>query len=288
MYNQIIIVGAPRSGTNMLRNVMTALPGYATWPCDEINLVWKHGNARETSDELTPAHATPHVRQYLHRQFHKVARRYRAHTVVEKTCATSLRVGFAAKVFPDAKFLFIRRDGLDAAVSASQRWHARLDWPYTVRKARYAPPSDLARYGLNALGRRISNSVLTGRPSGAGPMRHWWGPRPIDFRELQTRHPVDELALVQWRRCVDAARRDLACLPQHQVYEIVYEDFVRHPAEQLAGILTFLGRQETGTASAVKHVSASSVGRGRQALGTDATLRLTSLGQPTLRELGYA
>jgi len=33
----IIIVGAPRSGTNMLRDVLTSFDGVCTWPCDEIN-----------------------------------------------------------------------------------------------------------------------------------------------------------------------------------------------------------------------------------------------------------
>ena len=50
--HDIIIIGAPRSGTNMLRDVLTALPGFETWPCDEINLAWRHGNRALPSDEL--------------------------------------------------------------------------------------------------------------------------------------------------------------------------------------------------------------------------------------------
>ena len=34
----VVIIGAPRSGTNMLRDVLVGVGGYATWPCDEINL----------------------------------------------------------------------------------------------------------------------------------------------------------------------------------------------------------------------------------------------------------
>ena len=30
-------------GHNMLRDVLTKLPGVATWPCDEINYIWRHG-----------------------------------------------------------------------------------------------------------------------------------------------------------------------------------------------------------------------------------------------------
>ena len=41
-----MIIGAARSGTNMLRDVLTSLDGVDTWPCDEINYIWRHGNIR--------------------------------------------------------------------------------------------------------------------------------------------------------------------------------------------------------------------------------------------------
>ena len=56
----IVLVGAPRSGTNMLRDVLTALDGIGTWPCDEINYIWRHGNVRYPSDELPRENATPY------------------------------------------------------------------------------------------------------------------------------------------------------------------------------------------------------------------------------------
>ena len=86
----IVIVGAPRSGTNMLRDVLASLPTLTTWPCDEINLVWKHGNRQEPSDELTPEDARPEVRDYVRGRFDRLRRRHHAEAVVEKTCATSL------------------------------------------------------------------------------------------------------------------------------------------------------------------------------------------------------
>ena len=102
-YQPVIIIGAPRSGTNMLRDVLTSLPGVATWPCDEINYIWRHGNVRYPSDELRPDMARTAVRKYIRKQFDWVAGKYQAHTGVEKTCANSLRVGFVDRVVPDAK-----------------------------------------------------------------------------------------------------------------------------------------------------------------------------------------
>jgi len=79
----VVIVGAPRSGTNMLRDVLTSLPGVATWPCDEINLVWRHGNRSEPSDQLTVEQARPSVAAYVRTQFERVRARYDAPVVVE-------------------------------------------------------------------------------------------------------------------------------------------------------------------------------------------------------------
>ena len=289
MTDNIIIVGAPRSGTNMLRDVLTALPGFTTWPCDEINLIWKHHNREFPSDELKPEHATAEVRSYMHGQFEKIARKSGAHTVVEKTCATSMRVAFTAEAFPDAKFIFIRRDGLDVAASTISRWDAPFDLRYIARKLRYAPLGDLPYYGRQFASKRVASRRA--RKTGASANRKvtsWWGPKPSDFRELQERHTLDELAIVQWQRCVEASITDLESLPADQVIQISYEEFVAEPARQLEAILAFLGKEHLMDRAAVQRVSRSSVGNGRAVLGESSARRLESLGEPTLKKLGYA
>lgn len=290
MTNAVIIVGAPRSGTNILRDVLTSVPGFATWPCDEINLLWKHHNRTVPHDELTPEHARPEVRNYLHRRFRAIERHHDADWVVEKTCATSLRVGFAAEVLPDARFVFIRRDGLDAAASTIQRWDAPFDARYVARKLRYAPPSDLPFYAGQFVAKRRAGrrAAKAGRTQASRLVESWWGPKPADFRALQERHPLDELALIQWQRCVEASRGDLARLDPAQVHEVSYEEFVREPAGTVAGLLRFIGSNRTVSADAIASVSPSSVGKGRASFDEDATARLTALGAETLVSLGYA
>jgi len=53
LHPPIIIVGAGRSGTNMLRDLLAQLPEFSTWPCDEINYIWRHGNRGFETDEFT-------------------------------------------------------------------------------------------------------------------------------------------------------------------------------------------------------------------------------------------
>lgn len=289
MSNVVIIVGAPRSGTNMLRDVLTSLDGFATWPCDEINLMWKHGNLDVPHDELTPAHARSEVKQYLREQFQRVRRKYKAHTVVEKTCATSLRVGFAAEVFPDAKYIFIRRDGVDAAPSAMKRWNAPFDLKYTLKKVRWVPPSDLPSHLYEFISRKVRQHAAgeSGRDDADLKVSTWWGPRPADFRELQRDHPLDEVSILQWQRCVEASLRDLKRLPEDQVLEVVYEDFVSDPVRGLSAILEFLGHPDAMETDATAMVSAGSVGKGRGQLGEEAAGRLDLIARTTLEKLGY-
>ena len=42
----LIIIGAGRSGTNILRDSLCKVDGVVTWNCDEINPLWRHGNIR--------------------------------------------------------------------------------------------------------------------------------------------------------------------------------------------------------------------------------------------------
>ena len=289
MSGQVIIIGAPRSGTNMLRDVLTGLQGFATWPCDEINFLWRHGNRGHPSDELRRERATDEVTSFLNSQFDKISRKHGAHTVVEKTCANSLRVGFVAEAFPQAKYIFIRRDGIDAAASAMKRWNAPLDIPYTARKSRYVPLSDVGYYGWQFFSNRlrVRRRAMDADAASTG-VTTWWGPRPDDYKALQAQHALDEVCMIQWMRCVEASIAGFAALPEIQMHELVYEEFVEQPMLHLRKILAFLGRSDMMDESAVSGVSKHSVGRGRESLGPESVVRLEALSHETLRRLGYA
>lgn len=279
----VVIVGAPRSGTNMLRDVLTSLPGVATWPCDEVNLLWRHGNRDAPSDELTPDQARPEVRSFLRSRFERIRERYDAPVVVEKTCATSLRVPFARAVLPDAKYVFITRDGVDAAASAMERWHAPFDLGYTARKVRYVPASDLPHYGRQFVANQMRKRRASSAPAVEG-LSSWWGPKPHDWRDLMREHPLDEVCALQWQRCVEASYAGLADLSTEQLLHVSYEELVTDPVPHVERLTGFLGVH--GDASgAVAGVSPRSIGKGRAALGPDAVGRLESLVGPTLERV---
>lgn len=280
-YVKVVVIGAPRSGTNMLRDVICRLPGFATWPCDEINYIWRHGNARWPSDALPAEAATPRVRRFINRQFDRQARAAGARHLVEKTCANSLRVPFVDRVLPDARYLFIHRQPLDAVASAIKRWQAPFELAYTLRKARFVPPSDVPYYGLRLVGNRV-HRLLSGERRLAS-----WGPRLDSMDSLVADHSLPEICALQWNACVEGAATALAALGPNRVHAMAYEEFVSAPVEGLAAVCRFLGAEATATAleTAVASVSDRSIGKGARALEPATRRQLEPLAEPGCRAL---
>jgi hypothetical protein len=270
-FQPVIIIGAPRSGTNMLRDLLTAFPGAATWPCDEINLIWRRGNAAWPDDALPAERASARVRRYIRTAFSRQARRTAARVLVEKTCASALRVEFVDRVVPEARFIHIVRDGRDAIASALQRWVAPLDVRYTFRKARFVPAAELPYYAVRFVANRWRRLIARdGRVAS-------WGPRFRGMDRWLAERPLADVCAEQWRQCVVQAAAALARLPAQRVAAVHYESLVCEPRRELTRLLQF--------AEIPRGVSAGSVGRWRSSLEPSFAARLGPLVDETLRPL---
>lgn len=283
MYQKVIIIGAPRSGTNMLRDLLVELPGVGTWPCDEINYIWRHGNVLFPSDQFTPEMASPSIKQYIQGHFDSYANKNNLNVLVEKTCANSLRVDFVNEVVPDAKYIFIVRDGLDAVGSAMLRWKADLDIPYLLKKLRYVPPTDLPYYGLRYFRHRFYR-IFSGEKRLA-----IWGPVLSEMKAILKKRTLDESCALQWAVCVDSSEQAFSHIPSERVLRVKYEDFVLNPVEKFGKVANFVGKSMSHDfeMKLASRVSASSVGKGRAQLGVKDIERLTPLIETTLTRYGY-
>lgn len=283
-YTPLIIVGAPRSGTNMLRDVLTRLDGVSTWPCDEINYIWRHGNVRESTDEFSADMATPELAGYIRKQFDWVSQRYDAHTVVEKTCANSLRVPFIDKVMPEARYVFIYRDGLDVVGSALKRWKAELDIPYLARKARFVPLADLPYYASKYLWNRLYR-VLSKKERLA-----FWGPQFEGLDAALQQYSLPEVCALQWQRCVTLSEGALTKIDESRVSRVSYESFVAQPERELMRINSELdlNLNTEKLSIAVADVSSRNVGKGRANLDKKTASAVVNLVGETLDKYGYA
>lgn len=279
----VIIIGAPRSGTNMLRDVLTSLEGIETWPCDEINYIWRHGNVGYPSDEIPAEMAVPKVKNYIRRQFNSIAKKNNADIVIEKTCANSLRVPFVDRVLPDAKYIFIYRDGVDATGSAKLRWTAKFDLEYVLEKVRFVPKWDLPYYALRYFWARIYRLFSKEKRLA------FWGPALKGMGDILKKHTLEEVCALQWQRCVELSEKAFANMPEDKVIRVRYESFVQTPKDELKRILRFVDKDvvDESVEKAVSAVSARSLGKGRKLLGIEKVKQLEALVGDTLKRYGY-
>jgi hypothetical protein len=183
--------------------------------------------------------------------------------VLEKTCANSLRIPFILSIFPNAKFIYIKRNGYDVIGSAKLRWQSQFSLKYVLKKLRYVPVLDILFYGT-----RYIISYLN-RFFSKESSHKFWGPKyPGIYSDLENKSLIEVCAL-QWAACTKIAHDDLSKLPNHQVIEINYEDFVKNPSGQLSKLIGFISpnlKYESIDKKIVSNISVKSIGKGRNSL----------------------
>ena len=283
MYTPIIIIGAPRSGTNMLRDILCSFRGIGTWPCDEINFIWRHYNINKDTDEFNEGMASEKVKKYIHNKFDLFAKKENLKFLVEKTCANSLRVPYVNKIIPNAKYIFIVRDGVDVAGSASIRWKAKLNFIYILKKIRYVPFSDLFFYTYNFLKNRLHKLFSKNK------RLSFWGPQFKGIQSIFSNYALEEACILQWQKCVDLSEKAFDSMDNNVIVRVRYEDFVLEPSKELTRIMNELDiscKQEK-IESVVRIVKSKSIGKGRKNLSKSQLNAVSKLASKTLNRYGY-
>ena len=279
----IVIIGSGRSGTNMLRDLLVSHAQLVTWPCDEINYIWRHGNRSFASDEFSREMADAATTRFIRKQFARLQKKHPGKTIVEKTCANSLRCGFVHQIFPAARFVHIIRDGRDVAASAALRWNASLDIPYLLKKARFVPWSDLPYYATRYLGARFYRTF-----SGKARLSTW-GPRFKGMESALVNYELPVGCALQWQACVTAASNQLQQIDAGQVLTLRYEEFTTNPVAGLQDLFEFAGVKPDAQEIELlaSQVTDRSVGKWKSQLSQPQQQKISELVGPLLQELGY-
>jgi hypothetical protein len=200
----IIIIGAPRSGTSVLARILSQHPSLAY--ANEPRMIWRYGNDHR-SDMLNVNHATPDVLEYIQKKFSRLVEEQGRTRLLEKTPSNSLRIEFVDRIFPDAKFVHITRNGYDSTLSIRKFWdshvsgvgHKKINQPQSILIQRLIEmhPSQWPYYSAELLKRLV--------PKGLRKRRALWGPRLPGMKQWVDDVELLELCAFQWKTCVERA-----------------------------------------------------------------------------------
>lgn len=193
----VFLIGAARSGTKFLRDTLAASSDIAEIPYD-INYVWRHGNERCPHDELGPEDIDDRTADHIRKTIERLAMKGRETTppiILEKTVSNTLRVDMIRRVFPEAEFIRLERNGLDVVESSYRQWTMPPDRSYLVEKLRYFPVREW-RYALwfaqNMLSRSDAPAI--------------WGPRYDGIERDVSELGTAQTCARQWERSVVLSR----------------------------------------------------------------------------------
>ena len=160
---RVVIIGAARSGTKMLRDALAIATGAGAVPYD-IGYVWRIGKRARRRATCSSPISSRNERGDLVTRF---IDRYSAGSppaVIEKTVGNTLRVPFVAAAIPDARFVHLIRDGIDVAESVRRQWTSKTDWRYLAAKARHFPPRFIPGYGRRYAASHPFAGISQGQP----------------------------------------------------------------------------------------------------------------------------
>jgi len=143
---------------------------------------------------------------------------------LEKTPKNSLRIPMFAKLFPDALFIWNRRNPETNIDSLIDGWQAQnqifgLSWD---------------RYGRSGYDIMQDINLLDYQQS------RWKFVLVPDWRELNGKRIADAAAL-QYVKCDEYIKTDLQAISEDRVFQIQHEDFVSAPKQYLADIFHWCG-----------------------------------------------
>ena len=190
----VIIVGAPRSGTTLLSQLLEAHPDLHL--IGEPRVTWRHGNERKT-DMLLRGDARPKVRNFTRNAFAAETRRASKQRFVEKSPHNSLRLDFVEAVYPNARIVHIIRDGRESIVSIRDHWQrfsaGIIGREQLQRRLREVDWKRAPYYAKELLRRALLESVspIVGR--------RIWGPQIPGLPQLAQELEPIEVCAIQWR-----------------------------------------------------------------------------------------
>ncbi|MFN2489863.1 MAG: sulfotransferase [Actinomycetota bacterium] len=265
----VFIVSAPRSGSQLVYQILRTSKRLTSWRPSEAHEVWEaeHHPAlrRWTSNVLDESDLTPQAAARIRREFFLVAGADKR--LLDKTPRNALRVPFVDAVFPDARYIFLQRDGRDNVNSLINAWRSPRYRTYRLPEPHHIPGVDQA----------------------------WW--KFVLYPEWRSdaHGPLEVVCAKQWSIANSSILRALGHIEDSRSVRLRYEDLIERPVHEVARILDFLelpyeaavrARAEATATTPVNVVTPPERGKWRRENPTEIEA-IEPLIAPTMAILGY-
>lgn len=276
----ILVIGTHRSGTTFLGGTLARHRDVAYW--EEPRHIWAHGHAFNRDDVLTAEDATPKITAYIRGAFADFLAKSGKRRLLEKTPSNCLRLDFIDRIFPDARYLHIYRDGRAVVRSTSEvnqgTPHAEWVWKRLTGTPITEWPALIPR-AARTFGRK-----LTGRKMA------YWGPCPPGWKRWVQEDAPHVILAKQWRYTIEPVLDFRERVDAARWIDMAYEDFMREPVDRIVQLQEFagLGVDDRVVEFVRTTVDPTRQGKWRDELTDDVLADIRPVMEPALERLGYA
>ncbi len=220
----VIILAAPRSGSTLLFETISAAPDTWTIGGESHHVIeglqaLNPNSGLIDSNRLTGDHVDHQMAQFIRSRFARqlkdrdgqdFLRRTDIQRLrfIEKTPKNALRLPFLEKIFPDALYVFLFRDVRSNLSSMMEAWRARRWVTYPNLKGWQGPPWSLLL--------------------------------PPDWQKLNGQ-PLEEICAFQWESANRILLDDLEKIPRHRWTCINYQLLLDNPESAVDQLCAFAG-----------------------------------------------
>lgn len=273
------LVGAPRSGTKLLRDTIGIHPAIQT-SLYAYEDVWAHGQDRSPFESYDPEALSNSTRQTIREKFLENVTNDKI--FLEKNVHHSIRLPFVHEVFPEARIIHILRNPLDSIPSIRKRWRFPFDLKYHLRNTvpKFSP-GEFVYFGLQKSWRLIKKTL-----SGNDRVESW-GPRFDGIEQAIRTKSLLEVCAMQWKKCVDGALDVPNLFGDENYFECYYEDLLENPAEPLENLTQFMNLEDSKPliSYASKNYRPENIGKGQNQLDKAEKRSIIKILDETVDEL---
>jgi LPS sulfotransferase NodH len=267
----VFIVGSPRSGTTALFDLLARAAGVTSLG-GESHLLWEAFHREGSRGWRSHALSAADVARGEPRAMYWAISRLGSGRYLDKSPRNSLRIEYLNALFPDAQFVFLRRDGRAAVSSLITGWRSR-----DRRFPELALPVPVSIEGHEGQG--------------------WRFVVPPGWQDYAAGKTLAEVSAFQWVASTSAILEARERIEPARWVDVAYEDLVASPVTEAAQIFGAVGLEldegalehaaELATRASKVTVTEPRQGKWREENPVEVQSVLHLIG-PTLKRLGYS